>query len=53
MPTSGCRPCTSWRLDDEHGHPVPIVTLDTLLPEHGFYPVDVLKFDSEGGDRGE
>jgi FkbM family methyltransferase len=45
-------PSGSWsgRLDDEHGHPVPTVTLDTLLPEHGFYPVDVLKFDIEGAE---
>jgi FkbM family methyltransferase len=41
---------TSGRLGDGRGYTVPTVTLDTLLAEHRFPFVDVLKFDIEGAE---
>jgi FkbM family methyltransferase len=45
-------PGGSWsgRLGTGRGYPVPTVTLDTLLTEHGCLPLDVLKFDIEGAE---
>jgi FkbM family methyltransferase len=45
-------PSASWsgRLGPGPGHTVPTVTLDSLLREHGFAAVDVLKFDIEGAE---
>jgi FkbM family methyltransferase len=47
-------PSASWsgRLCDGRGYPVSTLTLDSLLAEHRFLPVDVLKFDIEGAEFG-
>ena len=47
-------PSGSWRarLAEGCGYPVTSVTLDTLLAEHRFLPVDVLKCDIEGAEFG-
>jgi FkbM family methyltransferase len=47
-------PSGSWsgRLGEGRGYPVPTVTLNRLLAEHGLPTVDLLKFDIEGAEFG-